>query len=128
MEINKFTFLNTIKKLLYVFICTTIVSTLNTMSSNITSLKALLITSIPFFVLISIIIFKIKDKKLDILQKLLCLFFSIVIIIGKSFSGFGTLFILKEYLLFSIISIYFLYFLFTKLFMFFFGFGINVMV
>lgn len=40
---------------------------------------------------IYLIIFKIKDKKLDLMQKILCLFFATIILIGKSFDTFGTL-------------------------------------
>ena len=118
MKINKITVLITLKKILYILLSTIIISTLNIISSNITTTSAKIIISLPFAAIISLIIFKIKDRKLDLLQKLLCLFFATMIIIGKSFNVFGSLLLIKKFFIFSLISIYFIYFLFTKLFMF----------
>ena len=118
MKTNKITVLITLKKILYILLSTIIISTLHIISSNITATSAKIIISLPFAAIIALIIFKIKDRKLDLLQKLLCLFFAIMIIIGKSFNVFGSLFLIKNFLIFSLIAIYFIYFLFTKLFMF----------
>lgn len=117
MKIDKIKFLETLKKVLYILISTIIISTLNFISSNSINNIAHIIYTLLFVTGISLIIFKIKDKKLDLLQKLLCLFFAVMIVIGKSFDLFGTLFLIKNYFTFSVISVYFLYYIFTKLFM-----------
>lgn len=113
---NKTNCLNTLKNVLYTLICTIILSTLK-LISNINS-NIIINTINIFFIMIlsALIIFKIKNKKLDLIQKILSFFFACMVIIGESFKIASSLYLIKNHLIFSIISIYFLYYMFTKLF------------
>lgn len=117
MKNKKLNFLNTFKNILCAFICTVIISTLKFISSFWMSTLSKIIWIIIFTILSFLIVFKIKERKTDFMQKTLSLFFAIMIIIGKSFDTTSSFYILTDYFIFSVISIVFLYYIFNKLFM-----------
>lgn len=114
---SKLNYLNTIKNILYTLICTTILSTLKLISSGSSNIVLNIINIIFIAVISTLIIFKINTKKLHLMQKILCLFFACMVIIGESFKMAGSFYLIKNHLTFSIIAILFLYYMFTKLFM-----------
>lgn len=117
MENKKINFLNIIKNLLCVFICTMIISTLKFISSFSMGILAKIFWIIIFAILSFLIVFKIEKRKTDFVQKILALFFSIMVIVGKSFDTTSSFYILKKHFIFSIISVIFLYYIFIKLLM-----------